>query len=301
MFASVFVNYDIIGREIEMEMIDMIQDISPKQMDVAYKNRNITDDDYVIIVMDHDILVHKNNMKPSYPRFSEVKQNLAASSADYLYLFAIDEHSYYLYTGQNANVLLGRFDPLSRRELFNYDDNTVGHIAYTAGHIHDWYQGNRYCGRCGSLMRLSSHERAMTCDVCHLIKYPQISPVVIVAIENGDQMLFTKYANREYDRYALVAGFVEIGETLEDAVHREVMEEVGIGVKNIRYFKSQPWGITGGLLAGFFAELDGDEQVTLDTEELKEATWLTREEMPEVSQDEKSLTRTMMYEWYSRT
>lgn len=278
----------------------MIQDISPKKMDVAYKNRKIQEDDYVIIVMNHDILIHKNNMKPSYPKFSEVNQDLTASSTDYLYLFDIDNHCYYLYTGQDANALLDNFEPVSRRSLFNFDENIVGHIAYTAGHIHDWYQANQYCGRCGSLMRLSGHERAMTCESCHLIKYPQISPVVIVAIENDDKMLFTKYANREFDRYALVAGFVEIGETLEDAVHREVMEEVGIGVKNIRYYKSQPWGITGGLLAGFFAELDGDDQVTLDTEELKEATWLTRAEMPEVSQNEKSLTRTMMYEWYSK-
>ena len=89
------------------------------------------------------------------------------------------------------------------------------------------------------------------------------------------------YIKGVYKKYALVAGFNEIGETLEDTVRREVMEEVGLKVKNIRYYKNQPWGLSSSLLVGFFAELDGQATVTLDTNELSEATWFKREDIRE--------------------
>ena len=96
-----------------------------------------------------------------------------------------------------------------------------------------------------------------------------------------------------YKKYALIAGFVEIGETVEETVEREVMEEVGLKVKNLRYYKSQPWGYDSNVLMGYFAELDGDESITMDTEELSKAQWFAREEMP-AHNDGISLTREMM-------
>jgi len=103
----------------------------------------------------------------------------------------------------------------------------------------------------------------------------------------------TRYAGRPFRGWALIAGFVEIGETLEDTVRREVMEEVGVKVKNLRYYKNQPWSFTDTLLCGFYCDLDGDDTVTLDTAELKEAHWLSREELPP-RQNEASLTAEMM-------
>ena len=91
----------------------------------------------------------------------------------------------------------------------------------------------------------------------------------------------SKYRGRTYRGYALIAGFVEIGETFEETVHREVMEEVGLKVKNIRYFKSQPWAFTDTEMIGFYAELDGDDSIRLQEDELAEAGWYTREEIPD--------------------
>lgn len=102
---------------------------------------------------------------------------------------------------------------------------------------------------------------------------------MIVAVTDGDKLLLTKYANRPYTNYALIAGFAEIGETIEQTVHREVMEEAEVKVKNLRFYKSQPWGFTDCLLMGFFAELDGDATITMDTEELSVAEWVTRKDM----------------------
>ena len=138
-------------------------------------------------------------------------------------------------------------------------------------------------------------ERAMRCPSCGQIVYPRINPAVLAAVRHRDKLLLTHYANRpNATRYALVAGFTEIGETLEDTVRREVMEEVHLPVKNIRYHGSQPWGFAGNIMVGFWADLDSeDETVILDRSELDEGVWLSREELP-VEENPASLTHTMI-------
>ena len=112
--------------------------------------------------------------------------------------------------------------------------------------------------------------------------FPRIAPAAIIALTHGDKLLLSRYANRPVRRHSLLAGFIEIGETAEEAVAREVMEEVGLRVKNIRYYKSQPWGIAGNLSVGYFCDLEGeDETVTLDEAELAMAEWFSREEIPD--------------------
>ena len=119
---------------------------------------------------------------------------------------------------------------------------------------------------------------------------------MIVGILNDDKLLMSKYAGRTYRSYALIAGFIEIGESAEQTVQREVMEEVGLKVKNIRYYKSQPWGFTDSLLFGYFCELDGDDTIRLDTNELSQAGWYTREEIT-LEDDYLSLTREMILQF----
>ena len=109
---------------------------------------------------------------------------------------------------------------------------------------------------------------------------PKICPAVIVAVTDGDRLLLTKYQGRAFKRYALVAGFAEIGESIEDTVRREVFEETGLRVKNLRFYKSQPWVFTDSLLMGFFCDLDGDDRITIQQSELSEAGWFPRGEIP---------------------
>ena len=133
----------------------------------------------------------------------------------------------------------------------------------------------------------------MKCPSCGRTIYPRIIPAVIVGVINGDKILLTKYAGRDVPFYALIAGFTEIGETFEETVKREVMEEAGIRVKNIRYYKSQPWGIVDDLLAGFYCDVDGDPTIHMDKNELKEAGWHTRDEIV-LQPTDHSLTNEMM-------
>ena len=139
----------------------------------------------------------------------------------------------------------------------------------------------------------SQKERMMECPSCGNQEYPVLCPAVIVGITNGDKIILSKYEGRRFKRYALIAGFAEIGETIEETVHREVMEEVGLKVKNLRYYKSQPWSFSGTLLFGFFCDVDGDDTLTIDHEELSMAQWVERDKIPDQGNNI-SLTKEMM-------
>lgn len=161
----------------------------------------------------------------------------------------------------------------------------------TAYHLYVWYRDNSFCGRCGEHLEYSHKERAMICPSCGNVVYPKIAPAVIVGILNssGDKIVMTRYAGREYKGHALVAGFCEIGETAEDTVRREVLEEVGLHVRYIRYYKSQPWGFDSNLLFGYYCTADEDEPIHMDDGELAKAVWVSRDE---IGEEERNLSLT---------
>ena len=124
------------------------------------------------------------------------------------------------------------------------------------------------------------NERALICPNCHHQVFPSIMPAVIVGLIDGDRILVTKYNRRTYRGTALISGFCEIGEKPEDTVRRELMEEMGLKAKNIRYFGSQPWGLDQNVLMGFFADVDGSTKITREEDELSEANWVKADDLP---------------------
>lgn len=265
----------------------MIQDIYPHKLDNQYRPEAKPVDESFIIVMKDGILAKTTGGETPYPRYSEMK-NLQKVN----YLFSIDDDMYFYAEDDEIEVPEG-YEYSKIRAL--RADKSIPKVqifaAFTAKHIINWYQHNKYCGCCGKLTGRSESERAVTCE-CGNTVYPRIMPAVIVGVTNGDQLLMTKY-KRGISYYALVAGFTEIGETLEECVAREVMEETGIKVKNIRYYKSQPWGVADDLLAGFYCDVDGDTTITRDDVELAVAEWVKREDI-ELQPDQYSLTNEMM-------
>lgn len=264
----------------------MIQDLGEKRLYNEYEEIEAEAGDKVFCFDGDKILVSKDeNETLAVPKVSEFTEQKLQ------YLFRIGEERYFLIL-EKVEAPAG-YVWESTRNLRRFEWKELAFAAATAYHLYQWYRDNRFCGRCGQKLEHDHVERMMRCRACGNMIFPKIAPAVIVGVINGNKILLTKYNGRVYKKYALIAGFTEIGETAEETVAREVMEEVGLKVKNIRYYKSQPWGTDCNLLLGFFCDLDGDDTVTIDEDELSTAEWFEREEMP-VDDDGFSLTREMM-------
>jgi NAD+ diphosphatase len=170
------------------------------------------------------------------------------------------------------------------RRLFTEYGEVFFRIAGTASQLVTWNRTHKFCGACGALNEQSSTERAKICPRCGLLQFPRISPAVIVAIIKGEKLLLARGAKfRKTGMFSVLAGFVEVGETLEECVAREIREEVGIEVGNIRYFASQPWPFPHSLMVGFTAE-HRSGRITEDRVEILEAAWFTADNLPEIPQ-----------------
>ncbi len=235
-----------------------------------------TSTDYLFIYYNNKILTVS---QLTLPTVSELK-NLDLSNSNYLFSFS--DRNVYLYNSsiENIETLFSQNGSCTIRDFLTTSDYDQPGVAFTAFHLMNWYNNNKFCGKCGSPFSHSVQERALQCPDCGHLLFPVISPVVIVGVYSNDKLLLTKYARGTYQNYALIAGFAEVGESLEQCVSREVFEEVGLKVKNIKYMGSQPWGITQTLIAGFYAEVEGDTTVALDNVELSEGTWFKRENLP---------------------
>lgn len=295
----------------------MIQDIFPHVMHNEYHTEAAPKPDDIVFCFKGSKLWVKAQSEISFLKVKELGALVSgqAESADELseltYLFTIDKQGFYLMKELRCDVpstdnaaseqslseeeagavILSCIEIRELREK-NQISQEMAFAAYTAKHLADWYRDNHFCGRCGGKMEHSKSERAMVCLRCGYTSYPRIMPAVIVGVIKGDELLITKY-RVGYRHNALIAGFTEIGETLEETVAREVMEETGIKVTNIRYYKSQPWGIANDILVGFFCEAEGDTSIHMDEKELKYAQWTRREDIV-LQPDAYSLTNEMM-------
>lgn len=274
----------------------MIQDIAPHKYDVTYRNVEVHDDDVMLIYRDDALLCCIEGGDIRYPEVRDIAAVFSQIKQKAKFLFRIDDTDYFELRSPEIEPF-DQWKYVSKEKIREFRPIWQIFAAITGFQIHDWYSSRKYCGRCGSKMEAPGNERAMKCPSCGSVYYPQICPSVIVGVTNGDKLLMTKYAasHSKYRRYALIAGYAEVGESLEDTVRREVMEEVGLRVRNLRYYASQPWSYSDTLLVGFFCEVDGSTDITMDERELSAAEWLTREEIPQESANASiSLTGAMM-------
>ena len=267
----------------------MIQDIAPHHYDVSYHTeRTPARRSFLVLVAREGVLFRATDDGFTLPRFADFEtESLPFPSLcqKARYLFAIDEDFFFLLPASAlpAGKLGEGYRFLGPTELRDLSPRYLAFAAITATQLYRFYDQRKFCGRCGAPMTHSEHERAMCCKHCGLIEYPKISPAIIVAVRDGDRLLLTRYAKNasDYRRKALVAGFVEVGETPEQAVTREVMEETGLKVKNIRPYAVQPWSFSDSLMLAYTAELDGSDRIRLDENELCEASFVPRDEIPD--------------------
>lgn len=168
---------------------------------------------------------------------------------------------------------------ITLRSLYGQMDEDLFDIAGRAFQIMEWDRTHQYCGACATPMMQAPQERAKRCPNCGLVNYPRLSPAVIVLISRGDEILLARAPRFPEGMYSILAGFVEPGESLEEATVREVREEAGIEIRNLRYFGSQPWPYPNSLMIGFTAEYAGGE-IVLDPTELVDAGWFHKRNLP---------------------
>lgn len=268
----------------------MIQDIAPHIYKNEYKPQKPTKNSYIMYFERGKLLAKTVEGEIAYFTFGEMEAENTGIYENATYLFTIDEISFFLVEKLNCK---DPYEWIEKDVLRRAQPLYLAFAGITAYQLYNWYESHRFCGKCGRPMKKDEKERMLYCESCHTMEYPKICPAVIVAVTDKNRLLLTKYAGRGYKKYALVAGFAEIGETIEETVRREVMEEVGLKVKNITYYKSQPWSFTDTLLFGFYCEVDGSREIILDESELSVAEWFEREEIP-VTEKNVSLTNEMI-------
>ena len=267
----------------------MIQELYPYKLDNQYRNAVPKAGDRIISIRDHRMLVkEREDGTIDFPKIEELSVRFQENGIS-RYLFSVDDTQFFLF---------------HNLELEYYEYHTVGylrgkapkHLVYAGmvgWQLAGWYETHQFCGRCGQELVHDEKERMMKCPICGHMEYPKICPCVIVGVIHEDKILVTKYRDRKTNYYALVAGFAEVGETIEETVHREVMEETGVKVKNLRYYKCQPWPFSESLLFGFFCELDGSDEITMEEDELSVAKWISRDEL-DVTCNDFALTNEML-------
>ena len=262
-----------------MGAASMFQDLNVRY-DNTFREEKPRPDSLALIYRGDAVLANTEEGLLTLPTFSA----LAGTGNDkaFRYAFNLGDRSCFLFDDTGGQIpALNGYDFIPSREFRGMGPKESVFASAVGESLHRWFGDNCFCGRCGTPMNDSGTERARVCPNCGLTIYPKISPAVIVAVSDGDRLLLTKYRGRAFKRYALVAGFNEIGESIEDTVRREVLEEIGVRIKNLRFYKSQPWVFTDSLLMGFTCELDGSDRITIQENELSEAGWYRRDEIPD--------------------
>jgi len=247
------------------------------------------------LFMEDSLLVCVDDKRADLPRGREVRA-LKLSERRELFLGTLDRvPCYTAEVASEKNVPLG-MGFFGLRELFGRLDEQFFWLAVHAVQIKNWDRDHRYCGRCGTDTVNGTDERAKVCPQCGLKSYPRISPATITAVIRGNRILLARARRFPRVLYSVIAGFVEPGETLEECVAREVYEETGIEVQNIRYFGSQPWPFPNSLMIAFTAEYRGGE-IRIEESEIVDAGWYTAGKLPPVP-DRVSIARRLI-DWFA--
>ena len=273
----------------------MIQDIAPLHLHNEFYNKKPQATSRMLGFGKRSVYLQYDKEEMTFPTYEQWERYCRThklKTPETIYLFEMGGEDYFL-TDIPEDAAIEGFAFHALFSIRRMLPKEKVYAATTGWHLYVWYRDNQYCGRCADKLVHDMKERMLRCPRCGNLVFPKIAPAVIIGLIDGDRIMMTKYADREYKRYALIAGFTEIGETAEETVRREVMEEVGLEVKNIRYYKSQPWGFDQNLLMGFYCDLAKEAPIRLEEDELSEAEWVDYNDIPD-DPEGLSLTHEMM-------
>jgi NAD+ diphosphatase len=239
-----------------------------------------TSDAWWFIFSGYRLLVCLSDRKASIP-IAVKPEDIGVDAIRTLYLGSLRGRPCYVAEGAIHDEISSKAVFQELRSLFDSLEDGFFNVALAAVHLIEWDKRYRFCSRCRGELKPRTDVRAKECAACGLLEFPRLSPAIIVLIEKGDTLLLAHSARFPGDWFSVLAGFVEPGESLEEAVHREVKEETGIIVKNISYFGSQPWPFPDSLMIGFTAEYESGE-ILIDGEEIDKAGWFKADALPKV-------------------
>ncbi len=237
-------------------------------------------DDLLFAFVEGRLLIREVDGEPSVPA-AGLAPGLFQSDASLIRVATVDGHGVWAGAVDPAAELGAELTPVGLRSLFGRLPDHLMAAAGRSSQLVDWYLGHAFCGRCGTPTVVSPSETARVCPSCGALHFPRVTPAVIMVVERYEQLLLAHSARFPTSFYSALAGFVEPGETLEQAVAREVMEEVGIEIADLRYFGSQSWPFPSQLMVGFFASYKAGE-IRLQEDEITDARWFSPNDLPEL-------------------
>lgn len=255
--------------------------------DSKFPNGN-RDEDLYFLFQDKMILIKEEMGKVYIPKFEEVK-NLISGLEIMYHLGKLNENHCFCGEINSCVKISGKLKFIGLREVTSILDMEISSACGRAAQLIHFHKTNKFCGACGGENDFAGYEFAMKCKKCGYMSYPQICPAIIVGITKGDKILLANNKNFPKGLHSNIAGFVDVNETLEEAVIREVLEEVNIKVKNIKYFSSQPWPYPNSIMIGFIAEYESGE-IKVDGEEIIHADWYSKDNLP-ILPDENTIAR----------
>jgi NAD+ diphosphatase len=271
----------------------MLQDIAPKKYSCTFTNLKPAENDIALYFDGKECMMKKINNTYSFPTFKDSIFQDNIKYYDIHSTISIDNINYFIVNNKDIFRKNIAFEMVNINRLRHFQPTHIYFGAITSMQIARWEKNNRYCGRCGSKMQHSHFERAMICPQCNNTVYPKICPAVTISIIHNDKILLARNKYGTFKKYGQIAGYVEIGETFEDTVKREAFEETGLKLKNIKYYKNQPWASTDAQMVGYIAEVDGSPELHIQESELQDARWFAANEIPENISDT-SLTYEMI-------
>jgi NAD+ diphosphatase len=250
---------------------------------------------WVLVFIEKKLILWKEENKFRIPKICELTMVVTNQEA-LNYIGKYDGHGCYCIRLDERSSLPDNLILAEMNELTGLSgDPGLFQLAGAAKHILHWSSMNQYCGCCGHKMTDKRDERAKVCPSCGNIVYPRIAPATITAVFRDGKILLAHNSNFRNGLYGLIAGYVEPGETLEQCVEREIREEVGIKVKNVRYLSSQPWPFPDSLMMGFAADYESGE-ITVDQCEITDADWFKADNLPDIPTVDSIAGR--MIRWY---
>jgi len=267
-----------------------IMNFTPSSVQTLPKTTN----DHYFLFCNNELLVKSENNNAIIPTTLDIEH---LNLINVQYLGSLNGENYYCGEINKDAVISDNMYFSTLRALSHHLTLDMFWIGGRAIQIVNFYTDHKYCGRCGSTTQNVIGERSTKCTKCGFVNYPRISPAIIVAVVRGDKLLLAHNKGFTKDLYSTVAGFAEAGETLEECVVREVQEETGITVKNIKYFGNQPWPFPNSLMVGFTAEYASGE-IQVDGEEIDDAGWYSSSQMP-LTPDSISIAKKLI-NWFTQ-